>query len=163
MFILSPLLRARGTCQGRWAVVTLSWSTAGGIQAGTQTPPSLPKQSKSFEFGQTRGGTAIRVLPDRLCPGPVPSPACPRWCAVCVSGPKLVQGREMFIPGQVGGRVETSSLALHCGYSFSISKAIKGPKESTPIGFFFVVVVWDFLKIFIYFTESCMKTGGGKG
>lgn len=73
----------------------------------------------------------------------------------------------MCIPGQVVVCVETLSLALLCGYSFSISKAIKGPKESTPLGFWFFV--WDFFFICVYFllllllfTQCYMKKGGRK-
>lgn len=58
--------------------------------------------------------------------------------------------------------VETLSLALLCGYSFSISKAIKGPKESTPLGFwgFFV---WDFFfNIFFFFHTVLYEKGREK-
>lgn len=58
--------------------------------------------------------------------------------------------------------VETLSLALLCGYSFSISKAIKGPKESTPLGFCFFFV-WEFFLIyFSFFTQCYMKKEGRK-
>lgn len=78
------------------------------------------------------------MLPGWLCPGPALSPAFSRWGDICRKKDSKADAAEGVVvcswPGSLVC-VETLSLALLCGYSFSISKAIKGPKESTPLGF----------------------------